>query len=460
MAPRRQRAPPLRAQPLEPAEVELVRLDAQPVTGRAADQPRRLAAERASQPRDHRLHRLDRTTGRSLTPQIRDHALARNRLPRAQQQHRQQRPLPRARQRQRPPLRPHLDRSQDPEIHRPQLPASGHARQPLSPHRKSAATAPAHDPRSQPGGTAHDGGHLHDHAHQDISHRARGALCWSRPCAPPAWRNATSVCSPAPHHATSATNRSAGSPDRSHPTAPIGTYGGRVVQRRQGAGQLRRRSRPAATRLHRGHRPRRDRHPQPVTPNTPGSPASAAPGDSCNEPHSNHDAVDRAVRRAAPSTRDPPPRPPRDRRKRSARAARENRARRLSASGAPRAALDLRARVLGGAPPLPLLREAEQHDVAHASTALSRSPRRDGPGCCSGRRPRSPRVRLRRCWQRSSPGAPLAHPLAAESDESERSPGARGANMLGCSFPTDAGARPVRSSRPLGRPTGASTRRR
>ena len=37
----RQRAPPVLAQPLEPPEVKLIRLDAQPIAGRAADQPRR-----------------------------------------------------------------------------------------------------------------------------------------------------------------------------------------------------------------------------------------------------------------------------------------------------------------------------------------------------------------------------------------------------------------------------------
>ena len=52
-----------------------------------------------------------------------------------------------------------------------------------------------------------------------------------------------------------------------------------------------------------------------------------------------------------------------------------------------------------------------------------------------------------------SKGAVLAHwfhsPLAAGMDESEQSPGARGANVLGCSFRTDAGVRPVRGSRSL-----------
>ncbi len=124
VAPGRQRAPPVRAQLREAAEVKFVRLDAQPVAGRAADQPRRLAAERASQPRDHRLHRLDHAGGRPLAPQVRDQAFARDRLPRVQQQHGQQRPLPRAGQRQRPTLRPRLDRSQDPEIHRSRFPPS------------------------------------------------------------------------------------------------------------------------------------------------------------------------------------------------------------------------------------------------------------------------------------------------------------------------------------------------
>jgi hypothetical protein len=41
----------------------------------------------------------------------------------------------------------------------------------------------------------------------------------------------------------------------------------------------------------------------------------------------------------------------------------------VSACGAPRAVLDLRGWASGGAPLLQLLREAEQHDVAHASPA-------------------------------------------------------------------------------------------
>jgi hypothetical protein len=67
-APGGQRPPPVLAQPLEPPEVELVRLDPQAVAGGAADQPRGLAAERAPQARDDDLHRLDRTVGWPLTP--------------------------------------------------------------------------------------------------------------------------------------------------------------------------------------------------------------------------------------------------------------------------------------------------------------------------------------------------------------------------------------------------------
>jgi hypothetical protein len=48
-------------------------------------------------------------------------------------------------------------------------------------------------------------------------------------------------------------------------------------------------------------------------------------------------------------------------------------------------------------------------------------------------------------------------PLAAEMDESEQSPGAKGANVVGCSFPTDADVRPVRRSRSLRTTNGSAT---
>jgi hypothetical protein len=64
------------------------------------------------------------------------------------------------------------------------------------------------------------------------------------------------------------------------PDAPIGTYGGRSAPASPGRRQLRRRSRPAATRLVRGHRPRCDRHLQArrrtrADHRTPRSPAAA-----------------------------------------------------------------------------------------------------------------------------------------------------------------------------------------
>ena len=121
---------PIFGQALGPAEVEFVRLDSQPVAGRAADEPRRLAAERASQSRDHRQHRLDRPLGgRSPTgPRSPDRARP---APPRQQEHGEQRPLPRARQRRAADLR---------RVPRPD-PGSGNPRSSIPP--QSAATAVA-----------------------------------------------------------------------------------------------------------------------------------------------------------------------------------------------------------------------------------------------------------------------------------------------------------------------------
>ena len=282
VAPGRQRAPPLRAQPLEPAEVKLVRLDAQPVAGRAADQPRRLAAERASQPRHHRLHRLDRAVGRPLTPQIRDHAFARHRLPRAQQQHREQRPLPRARQRQRPTLGPRLDRSENPEIHRPSFPpadARGNcchhdANAPQPPERMIRAANPATRLTTE-----------------DIT---MTTLTKTYPTEPAARRALEAL------RATGVAERDirllAGTRTTRHPPR-TGRWVRRTGRTRRparhlrrpsgpaspGRRRLRRRSRPAATRLVRRHRPRRDRHLQGrrrtrADHRPPRSPAAPAPG--------------------------------------------------------------------------------------------------------------------------------------------------------------------------------------
>ena len=62
------RPPAVLAQAFEPCQVELVTLDAQAVSGVAGYEPCGFAAERAAQPRDHRLDGLDRSVGRSLAP--------------------------------------------------------------------------------------------------------------------------------------------------------------------------------------------------------------------------------------------------------------------------------------------------------------------------------------------------------------------------------------------------------
>ena len=108
---------------------------------RAGHEPRGLAAERAAQPRDRRLHGLDRAVGRPLAPQVRDQTVARDRLSGTQQQQREQRALARSRDRERATFRPRLDRSEDAESPPPKLPADARERQPLSPRRKAAATA-------------------------------------------------------------------------------------------------------------------------------------------------------------------------------------------------------------------------------------------------------------------------------------------------------------------------------
>ena len=131
-----ERPPALLAQPLEPRQVELVALDAHAVAGSAGHEPPGLAAERAAQPRDHGLDGLVRPVGRPLTPQVRDHALARDRLPGTQEQHREQRTLPRSRDRQGSTFQTSLDRSEHAEIHAFKLPADARERQPLSPRRK------------------------------------------------------------------------------------------------------------------------------------------------------------------------------------------------------------------------------------------------------------------------------------------------------------------------------------
>ena len=145
----RQRPPAVLAEALEAREVELVRLDPQPVAGSAAHKTGGLAAERAAQARDNRLHGLHRPIGRPLPPQALDQTVTRDRLPGAQQQQREQRPLAPAGHRERPTLGAHLDRSEDSKVHRPKVPAPARRRQPLSPHRKSGATARAHPPCSE-----------------------------------------------------------------------------------------------------------------------------------------------------------------------------------------------------------------------------------------------------------------------------------------------------------------------
>ena len=144
------------------------------------------------------------------------------------------------------------------------------------------------------------------------------------------------------------------------PYAPIGTYGGRVLRRRQGAGsfagdpdQQRQGSFADTDRVvivtHDGDAERADHRP-------PRSPAAPVPG------RTRRRGCRPRGGRSAPRARDPPPRAPRDLRKRSGCAARESRPRRLSAFRAPRAAPD-RAPAVRRRAAAPTPHEAEQHVV-------------------------------------------------------------------------------------------------
>ena len=93
---RRERAPALVAQRLEAIEVQLPRLDVQPVALRGRDEPFGVGSEGAAQPRDRHLERLDGSLGIMLAPQVVDDPFLRHRGPAPQQEQREQGALARA----------------------------------------------------------------------------------------------------------------------------------------------------------------------------------------------------------------------------------------------------------------------------------------------------------------------------------------------------------------------------
>src|SRR6266851_2484053 len=109
-------------QRFETFEVELARLETEPVAGRAALDP--IAAEQRPQPRDIRVERALRAFRCPRAPQAVDQSIAGDDLVPAQQQRRQQRPLLRPAKRQRPAIDPDLDRAEDQEVHTSDLSTS------------------------------------------------------------------------------------------------------------------------------------------------------------------------------------------------------------------------------------------------------------------------------------------------------------------------------------------------
>ena len=112
-------APPLLHQALEAVEIEAVRLDPNHVAGRSGRQHvgrKRLAKSRDVDPQCRR-----RALGRVLAPELVDQPISGNHLVRVEQEDGKQRTRLAAGQRNLAAPVPHLERSQDPELHR--LPA-------------------------------------------------------------------------------------------------------------------------------------------------------------------------------------------------------------------------------------------------------------------------------------------------------------------------------------------------
>ena len=104
-----------RHQSLEAVEVELTRLDDEQVAGSAPQDA--TCAQHPAQPRHVAVERLRRAPGWMLPPQPGDQPVARHRLVRAEEQHREQCALLRPAERERGAVAARLDRAEDRELH-------------------------------------------------------------------------------------------------------------------------------------------------------------------------------------------------------------------------------------------------------------------------------------------------------------------------------------------------------
>ena len=111
----RQRLAPFTGKPLESMRIDLLRVHAQQVAGRARDN--RVRPQQLAQPRDVDVHRLDGRLGQILSPQLVDEPVGGDELVGIHQQDRQQGTLSHSSERERPGIAAHLQRAEDPEIH-------------------------------------------------------------------------------------------------------------------------------------------------------------------------------------------------------------------------------------------------------------------------------------------------------------------------------------------------------
>src|SRR6266542_1493310 len=103
-------------QPLEAARVELVRPKFEHITrGERAEE---VGSEDLADLRDMDTHRLKRGRRRSLAPKLLDQAIARDHAVQVHQQDREHSPFPPATKGNHPTPVEHLERAQDPELHR------------------------------------------------------------------------------------------------------------------------------------------------------------------------------------------------------------------------------------------------------------------------------------------------------------------------------------------------------
>ncbi|HET6601516.1 MAG TPA: hypothetical protein VFG57_06085 [Gaiella sp.] len=107
---------PIRGEPAEPKQIEVAGIDPEAIArGSRLD---RLLPQRLSKLGNVRLQDLGRRRGRRSTPEVIDQPVARDELVRAEQEHREERSWLRRVERDDATFVDHLDRSEDPELHR------------------------------------------------------------------------------------------------------------------------------------------------------------------------------------------------------------------------------------------------------------------------------------------------------------------------------------------------------